>query len=123
MLTASNQQIHSASNEFFCIANIDGFINSDRDPAGRHTEPLIIILLEWTMLLENKVAIITGAASQRGIGRATAACFAQHGARVVVLDLDLQAARASALGCGDGHLGLAADVTGPLHVTFAMYSL
>ncbi|WP_279627052.1 SDR family NAD(P)-dependent oxidoreductase [Pantoea conspicua] len=120
MLTASNQQIHSASNEFFCIANIDGFINSDRDPAGSNTEPLIIILLEWTMLLENKVAIITGAASPRGIGRATAACFAQHGARIVVLDLDLQAAQASALACGDGHLGLAADVTDPLSVRRAI---
>lgn len=72
------------------------------------------------MLLENKVAIITGAASQRGIGRATAACFAQHGARVVVLDLDLQAAQASALSCGDGHLGLATDVTDPLSVRRAI---
>lgn len=68
------------------------------------------------MLLENKVAIITGAASQRVIGRATAACFAQHGARVVILDLDLQAARASALSYGDGHLGLTTDVTDPLSV-------
>ena len=34
------------------------------------------------MLLEGKTAIITGAASPRGIGRATAQLFAEHGARV-----------------------------------------
>ena len=38
------------------------------------------------MLLENKVAIITGAA--RGIGRACAETFAAHGARVVISDID-----------------------------------
>ena len=33
------------------------------------------------MLLTDKVCVITGAASQRGIGRATARLFAEHGAR------------------------------------------
>lgn len=37
-------------------------------------------------LLEGKVAIITGAA--RGIGAAAATLFAQHGARLVINDLD-----------------------------------
>lgn len=39
------------------------------------------------MLLENKVCIIAGAASLRGIGYATAELFAEHGAKIVVLDL------------------------------------
>jgi len=38
------------------------------------------------MQLENKVAVVTGAAS--GIGKATAQALARHGARVVVLDID-----------------------------------
>jgi NAD(P)-dependent dehydrogenase (short-subunit alcohol dehydrogenase family) len=39
------------------------------------------------MLLENKVCVITGAASLRSIGYATADLFAEHGAKVVVADL------------------------------------
>ena len=38
------------------------------------------------MKLENRTALITGAAS--GIGRATAQAFAQAGARVLLADID-----------------------------------
>lgn len=38
-------------------------------------------------LLENKVALITGAGRAKGIGRATALRMAEHGARVVVTDV------------------------------------
>src|ERR1700754_1834324 len=63
------------------------------------------------MLLENKVVIVTGAASPRGIGKATAKALAAQGARVVVLDLKADDARLAAADLGDGHLGLACDVT------------
>jgi len=41
------------------------------------------------MLLEDKVCVITGAASLRSIGYATAELFAEHGAKVVVVDLQM----------------------------------
>jgi NAD(P)-dependent dehydrogenase (short-subunit alcohol dehydrogenase family) len=63
------------------------------------------------MLLADKVCIITGAASQRGIGRATARLFSQHGGRVVIVDLDDGQAKAAAAELGEGHLGFACDVT------------
>ena len=64
------------------------------------------------MLLAGKVAVISGAASPRGIGLATARLFAQHGARVAVLDLDETAAQAAADGLDGAHHGFACDVTG-----------
>ena len=65
------------------------------------------------MLLADKVCVISGAASPRGIGLATARLFAEHGAKVVVLDLDEAASQSAADGLGDGHRGVACDVTDP----------
>jgi len=62
------------------------------------------------MQLKDQVAIVTGAASPRGIGWATAKRFADEGARVVILDLDAQAAEQAAGAFGPPHLGLACDV-------------
>ena len=62
------------------------------------------------MLLKNQVAIVTGGASTRGIGWATAKRFADEGARVVILDLDASAAQSAAAAIGDQHLGFACDV-------------
>jgi NAD(P)-dependent dehydrogenase (short-subunit alcohol dehydrogenase family) len=67
------------------------------------------------MLLKDKVAVITGGAGPNGLGFATAKLMAQHGARVVVLDLAGAEPAAAAAKLGDGHLGahlgLVADVT------------
>ena len=60
--------------------------------------------------LEGKRAIVTGGGS--GIGEAIAARFAGEGARVVVADVDAEAARKVAGSLeGDGHLYHEADVT------------
>lgn len=63
------------------------------------------------LLLEGKVAVISGAASPRGIGLATARMFARHGARVAILDLDGDAAASAAASIGAQHRGYACNVT------------
>jgi len=63
------------------------------------------------MLLDKRVVIVTGAASARGIGKATAKALAAQGARIVILDLREADAQSAAADIGEGHLGLACDVT------------
>lgn len=64
------------------------------------------------MLLKGRVAVVTGGASARGLGLATARLLAEHGAKVAILDLDGAAAKAAATSlAGRGHMGLACDVT------------
>ena len=63
------------------------------------------------MLLDGRLAVISGGASLRGIGLATARLFAEHGARVAILDLDEGAAAGAAAGIGEVHRGFACDVT------------
>jgi len=63
------------------------------------------------MLLADRTAIVTGAASKRGLGRATARMFAEHGCRVAILDLDeAQCAEAAGTLTGKGHLAIACNV-------------
>ena len=62
------------------------------------------------MQLKDQVAIVTGGASLRGIGWATAKRFADEGARVVILDIETVAAEQAARAIGPQHLGLACDV-------------
>jgi len=62
------------------------------------------------MLLADKVAVISGGASPRGIGFATARLFAKHGAKVAILDLDEAGAQSAAAELGGEHRGYACDV-------------
>jgi NAD(P)-dependent dehydrogenase (short-subunit alcohol dehydrogenase family) len=62
------------------------------------------------MLLHNRTAVISGAASPRGIGFATARLFAQHGARVAILDLDKAGVQRAAQELGGAHIGVACNV-------------
>src|SRR3954467_5360352 len=60
-------------------------------------------------VLEDKVAIVTGSA--RGIGRATAELLSEHGAKVVINDLDADLAEQSAAELGGGAGGYGGDLT------------
>ncbi len=59
--------------------------------------------------MADKVAVITGGAS--GIGGAIAAAYAAKGARVAILDLQVEAAREQADRIGGGARGFACDVS------------
>jgi len=61
-------------------------------------------------MLEGRVAIITGASRARGIGKATARLFADHGARVVITDVASESPVEAAAEIGREHLGLVCDV-------------
>ena len=63
------------------------------------------------MLLDDKCCVITGAASRRGLGMATARLFAREGARIAILDLDIEQAKSAAAEIGNKHVGLVCNVT------------
>ena len=71
-----------------------------------------------------RTAVITGAASPRGIGRATADRLARGGWSIAILDLDGEAAKRTAAEIGDNRsvasLGVAADVADPDSVEAAI---
>ncbi|MQB07960.1 SDR family NAD(P)-dependent oxidoreductase [Agrobacterium tumefaciens] len=66
------------------------------------------------MDLDKKVCIVTGAGS--GIGRATAELFARHGARVVVADVNAEAANAVAKDIRGEAIGVKVDVSSAAEV-------
>ena len=61
------------------------------------------------MRLAGKTAIITGSA--RGIGQAFAAAYVAEGAQVVIADIDIERAQATAAGLGANAFAVALDVT------------
>ena len=63
------------------------------------------------MLLNDKVAVITGGAGVNGLGFATARKMAEQGASVAILDLEHANPAHAAASLGGRHLGLIADVT------------
>ncbi len=72
------------------------------------------------MRLADKVAIVTGAGS--GIGACIAESYAREGARVAVLDVDVDKAHAVADRIGKSALALACDVTNPAEIDAAIRS-
>jgi NAD(P)-dependent dehydrogenase (short-subunit alcohol dehydrogenase family) len=63
------------------------------------------------MLLKNKYAVISGAATENGIGYATARLFAENGATVALLDLERNSPAKKAAILGENHRGYVCDVT------------
>ncbi len=63
-------------------------------------------------MLKDLVCVVTGAATERGLGRAAASLFAEHGARIAILDLNEADSQRTADGLpGSGHKGYRTDVT------------
>lgn len=79
------------------------------------------------MPLTDKTAIVTGAASKRGIGKATAHTLAAASWNVAILDLDEAAAKEAANEVADSHgvqtFGLRCDVTDESSVEAALRTL
>jgi len=75
------------------------------------TEPVV----DLTFPLQDKVALVTGGGS--GIGAAIASAFAAKGARVAVVDLNLDAASEQAANIGGESRGFGCDVSDPASVT------
>ena len=70
------------------------------------------------MRLNGKTALVTGAAS--GFGKGIAEVFAREGARVAILDLNLEGARAVADAIGNGAIAIRCDVSDGADVAAAV---
>ena len=79
------------------------------------------------MPVSDKTAIVTGAGSTRGIGRATARALAAAGWNIAILDIDEAAAKDAATEVAERHsvhaIGVACDVTDETSVDHALDAL
>ena len=73
------------------------------------------------MRLEGKSALITGAA--RGIGKGFAEAYVREGARVAIADINIDAARETALEIGDAAYAIELDVTRQASIDAAIASV
>jgi NAD(P)-dependent dehydrogenase (short-subunit alcohol dehydrogenase family) len=83
--------------------------------------------LEEAMPVAEKTAIITGAGSKRGIGRATAHALAAAGWNVAILDIDEPSAKEAAHEVAERQqaqtVGIGCDVTDEASVEAALAAL
>jgi 3-oxoacyl-[acyl-carrier protein] reductase len=63
------------------------------------------------MAVRGRVALVTGAGSERGLGNAIARALARAGAEVVLSDIDVEGARRNAAAIGPAARAIALDVT------------
>ncbi|KQY16303.1 SDR family NAD(P)-dependent oxidoreductase [Rhizobium sp. Root482] len=64
-------------------------------------------------MLDHQVAVVTGGGGARGIGGASARRLAEAGCWVAILDINAEAATTAAAALGEGHIGIACDVSDP----------
>jgi NAD(P)-dependent dehydrogenase (short-subunit alcohol dehydrogenase family) len=76
-----------------------------------HQNSGFIDVKEIFMLLQGKVAVVTGGAGLNGLGFASARMMAEQGATVVILDLEGANPQAAAAQLGAQHMGVVANVT------------
>src|SRR4051794_15628784 len=88
---------------------------SPPEPTPDLTPASVPAIDDWGALLAGQVAVVTGGGA--GIGAAVCSLFAQHGARVVIVDIDEPAAvrtRDAITEAGGTAEAVVADVTDPV---------
>ena len=93
-------------------------------PDDRHLPLAVPARPRRTMSVSDKTAVVTGAGSKRGIGRATAHALAAAGWNVAILDLDEASAKDAANEVAEQHgvqaVGVGCDVTDAASVEAAL---